>query len=278
MPTTLFEDPQGRRKQLGSCVELPHWADCPGDRPAFVGADLKPETLHAAFRAGFFPWPPATDHWRAWHAEQWGADLEAGRIRTVGSATDFALPWWAPDPRGVLFTGRARMSRRLRPYLRQAGWTATIDRATTAVIGRCGPGRAGESWISPEVAAAYHELAEAGIVHSLEIWSDDDLVGGLFGVLVGGVFSVESGFTAAPNAGHVATLDLAARLAEAGGVLIDVHMTSPHYAKHGAEDIPRERFHEVLTATADRPVELSPERKPVGSLVDFYLSRTSSSE
>ncbi|MGI8667932.1 MAG: leucyl/phenylalanyl-tRNA--protein transferase [Jatrophihabitans sp.] len=250
-------------------MELPRWWDCPGDRPAFVGADLRPETLTAAFRAGFFPWPPATEHWREWHARTWGADLSTGRIRTVGTALDFTLPWWAPDPRGVLVPQRAWLRKRLARYARQSGWTSTVDEATSAVIERCGPQRGVESWLSDELAEAYRQLSGIGLTHSVEIWDGEQLIGGVFGVLVGGIFSAESTFAARSNAGHFAMLELAMRLAAAGGELIDLHMVSPHFAALGAQDLPREQFHRLLDASADQPVILPAGRLEVARLAEL---------
>lgn len=248
-------------------VGLPSWRDCPGDRPAFVGADLSPATVAAAFRAGFFPWPPANEHWQDWHEQTWGADLHAGLIHQVGPDGGFALPWWAPDPRGVLVPHRARLRSSLAQFARHCDWTSTVDLATAEVIRRCGPGRGQESWLGSELADCYTALAGSGLAHSIEIWSGGELAGGAFGVQVGGIFSLESGFGNRSNAGTLALLDLTARFGEAGGELIDLHMVSKHTAALGAEEIPREQYHAVQQAAADRPVRLPGQRRPMAWLV-----------
>ena len=251
-------------------VELPSWRDCPGDRPAFVGADLSPATVAAGFRAGFFPWPPANDYWQEWHDRTWGEDLRAGRIGRVGPGDSFALPWWAPDPRGVLAPRRARLRSSLARFVRHSDWTSTADRVTSEVIRRCGPERGQESWLGAELAASYAALAEDGLTHSIEIWAGEELVAGVFGVLIGGIFSLESGFGRS-NAGTLAALDLAARFGEAGGELIDLHMVSRHTATLGAEELPREQFHTVQQRVCDRTVRLPDERRPVARLVEVLL-------
>lgn len=253
-------------------MELPSWRECPGDRPAFVGADLSPATVAAAFRAGFFPWPPANDDWRKWHDQTWGEDLRDGRIRQVGPGGGFALPWWAPDPRGVLAPGRARIRSTQARFARLSDWTTTLDRATATVIRRCGPERGQESWLGSELAATYIALAAVGTVHSIEVWAGEDLVGGLFGVLLGGVFCLESSFANRSNGGTLATLDLAVRFSEAGGELIDVHMVSSHNASLGAQDLPRERYHGVLGEVRDRDVALPGGRRPVARLTDVLAA------
>lgn len=254
-------------------VELPSWRDCLGDRPAFVGADLSSETVTTAFRAGFFPWPPANDRWKRWHDRTWGDDLRDGRIRRVGADDGFALAWWAPDPRGVLVPGRARMRGSLAQFARRSGWTTTLDQATATVIQRCGPERGQESWLGAELASTYAALADAGAVHSIEVWAGDDLAAGVFGVLVGAVFGLESGFVARSNGGTIATLDLAVRFQDAGGELIDLHMVSPHTAALGADELSRDRFHAVLERARDRRVTLTADRRPVARLAEVLPTR-----
>jgi leucyl/phenylalanyl-tRNA---protein transferase len=221
-----------------------------------IGADLEPATLVDAYRRGIFPWPHP------------GAPL----------------PWFSPDPRGVIPLDGLVVSRSLRTRLRRSGWETTVDRAFAAVLAGCadrprGPGGSGGlkgsppesgneggTWITPPMRAAYLRLHELGHAHSLEVWAGGVLVGGLYGVGVGGVFTGESMFHLATDASKVALVDLVARLAEAGGRLIDVQMVTPHLASLGARDQPRAEFLDLLARVRDDPVRLATDRLPVARL------------
>jgi leucyl/phenylalanyl-tRNA---protein transferase len=209
-----------------------------------VGADLEPATLLDAYRRGIFPWPHP------------GAPL----------------PWFSPDPRGVIPLDGVVVSRSLRARLRRSGWQTTVDRAFAAVIAACADrpaptGVPGEgTWITPPMLAAYRRLHDLGHAHSLEVWAGDALVGGLYGIAVGGVFTGESMFHLATDASKVALVDLTARLAEAGGRLIDVQMVTPHLASLGARDLPRAEFLALLAKVRDHPVRLATDRRPVARL------------
>jgi leucyl/phenylalanyl-tRNA--protein transferase len=210
-----------------------------------IGADLEPSTLVEAYRQGIFPWPHP------------GAPL----------------PWFSPDPRGVIPLDGLVVSRSLRTRLRRSGWETTVDRAFGAVLAGCAdrPGgrrgvEEGGTWITPPMRAAYRRLHDLGHAHSLEVWAGGELVGGLYGVGVGGVFTGESMFHLASDASKVALVDLTARLAEAGACLIDVQMVTPHLASLGARDLPRGEFLELLARVRDQPVRLAADRLPVARL------------
>ena len=234
-----------------------------------IGADLEPATLVDAYRRGIFPWPHP------------GAPL----------------PWFSPDPRGVIPLDGLVVSRSLRARLRRSGWETTVDRAFTAVLAGCadrpgpaagGSGRRGSgnpegvprsieiqrdppegeggTWITPPMRAAYRRLHDLGHAHSLEVWDGAELVGGLYGVGVGGVFTGESMFHLASDASKVAVVDLVARLAGAGACLIDVQMVTPHLASLGARDLPRAEFLALLAKARDQPVRLATDRLPVARL------------
>ena len=217
-----------------------------------IGADLEPATLVDAYRQGIFPWPHP------------GAPL----------------PWFSPDPRGVIPLDGLVVSRSLRARLRRSGWETTVDRAFAAVLAGCAdrppegvgsgkrssPEGGGGTWITPPMRAAYLRLHELGHAHSLEVWAGGALVGGLYGVGVGGVFTGESMFHLATDASKVALVDLVARLVEAGGRLIDVQMVTPHLASLGARDLPRADFLDLLARVRDDPVRLATDRLPVARL------------
>jgi leucyl/phenylalanyl-tRNA--protein transferase len=207
-----------------------------------IGADLEPTTLVDAYRRGIFPWPHP------------GAPL----------------PWFSPDPRGVIPLDGVVVSRSLRARLRNSGWETTVDRAFAAVLAGCAdrPGklREGGTWITVPMRVAYQRLHDLGHAHSLEVWAGDELVGGLYGVGVGGVFTGESMFHLASDASKVGLVDLAARLGEAGGRLIDVQMVTPHLASLGARDLSRAEFLDLLARVRDDPVPLTTDRLPVAPL------------
>ena len=141
-----------------------------------------------------------------------------------------------------------------------------VDTACAEVIDGSADPRRPHGWITPDVRAAYLRLHELGHAHSLEVWAGAELVGGLYGIGVGGVFTGESMFHLASDASKVALVDLTARLTEAGGCLIDVQMVTPHLASLGARDLPRAEFLDLLARVRNDPVRLPGDRLPVARL------------
>jgi leucyl/phenylalanyl-tRNA--protein transferase len=219
---------------------LPDPAEADDDGVVGVGADLSPSTLVDAYRRGIFPWPHP----------------------------GVPLPWFSPDPRGVLYLDEVRVSRSLRQRLRRSGWTTTVDAAFRAVVDGCAKGRGDVgTWISPAMGRAYGRLHDLGWAHSVEVWDGDRLVGGLYGVQVGGVFTGESMFHREDDASKVALVDLAARFHAAGGRLLDVQLTTDHLRSLGARDLERERYLELLAGARDLDVRMAAGRRPVARLV-----------
>ena len=210
-----------------------------GDGVVGVGADLAPGTLVDAYRRGIFPWPHS----------------------------GLPLPWFSPDPRGVIHLDGFHVSRSLRRTLRRSGWETTVDRSFAAVLGGCSerPTDVG-TWITSPMARAYQRLHELGWAHSLEVWDGQRLVGGVYGVQCGGVFTGESMFHREPDASKVALADLCDRLREAGGRLLDVQLTTQHLRTLGAVDIERASFVRILAAARELDVRLSTRRLPVERL------------
>jgi leucyl/phenylalanyl-tRNA--protein transferase len=244
------------------------WDGFPDDAPPVVavGGDLSPATLVAAYRAGAFPWPSgglgSALVLRARNAPL----VRAGRIRYRGRP-GWALPWFSPDPRAVFLPERILVSRSLRATLRRRGWLTTVDAAFEQVIAGCAdrPG----AWITPAMARAYTELHRLGAAHSLEVWSPDEaLIGGLYGVSVGRVFSGESMFHRRPDASKVALVDLGRRLRDAGGLLIDSQSPTDHLIGMGQQIMPRADFRRLLRAVRDDPVDLDRSRQPAARLAD----------
>jgi leucyl/phenylalanyl-tRNA--protein transferase len=204
-------------------VLRPHEADPDGIVGA--GADLEVATLVAAYRSGVFPWP---------HRDQ-------------------PLLWFSPDPRAVIDPADVRVSRSLRRTLRRSGWTTTMGRALPEVMRACAERPAGVgTWITSEMQDAYAELWALGWAQSLEVWEDGELVGGIYGVRIGGVFTGESMFHRRSDASKVALVDLCARLREAGVDLLDVQLPTDHLMTMGARAMSRELFLQHLVRVRDR--------------------------
>lgn len=197
-----------------------------------AGGDLSPRRLLNAYRHGIFPW------------------YSAGQ----------PILWWSPDPRTVLYPGELHVSRSLRKTLRKGEYEVRYDTAFDEVIRHCaaprGDGRG--TWLTEEMVGAYCLLHRLGHAHSAEAWYNGELVGGLYGVAIGGVFFGESMFAHRPDASKVAFADLVMRLNEAGYGLIDCQVASAHLARFGAVSIPRRRFIEELRAACASPVQTAP--------------------
>ena len=194
-----------------------------------VGADLGPGTLLAAYRAGLFPM---------------GLDGVEG-----------PLGWWSPDPRGILPLDRLRVSRSLRQSCRR--FRTTVDAAFEDVVAACAdPSRPG-SWISEEIQEAYACLHRLGWAHSVEVWNPaGELVGGLYGVAVGGLFAGESMFHRERDASKVALVHLVEVLAADGraGRLLDVQWRTDHLATLGVEEVPRREYLRRLRRALELPL------------------------
>ena len=205
-----------------------------------VGADLAPATLVHAYRHGIFPWP----HGR--------------RDR---------LPWFSPEPRAILPLDKLHVAKSLRQRLRRSGWASTVDTAFAEVIVACAhPHGDDGTWITPQMRAAYTELHRLGWAHSIEVWDGARLVGGLYGVLIGGVFTGESMFHHATDASKVAMVELVARLHEAGGAFVDVQLPTDHLQSLGAIAIARSLFLDLLHECRDDPIDMVGDRRPVARL------------
>lgn len=220
--------------------EIPDPRRADRDGVVGVGADLQPATLVEAYRHGVFPWPHE----------------------------GMPLPWFSPDPRGVIRADGIHVSRSLQRTLRRSGWTTTMDTAFAEVVTACSEDRDDGTWITPEMTWAYCRLHEAGWAHSVEVWAGDQLVGGVYGVQLGGVFTGESMFHRVSDASKVALVDLCARLHEAGGSWLDVQVPTVHLRSLGAEEWPRSLFLRRLASVRDAPVRPLADRLEVARLVD----------
>ena len=225
----------------------------PVDHPPFFGGKDDAETALAGLRAGFYPMPepsPADD------------DRRRALLEVRG------LPWHCPHPRSVTRAGEARTNKSMRRSIRRGGWTTTVDAAFDDVLAACVRPGSDNFWLTEDHRATWRDLHARGHAHSLEVWEGDELVGGLFGAQTGGVFFVASLFHRRSNASKVADLDLNARLAQAGGALVDGGgFWYDHLADHGVQQVPREEFLAVLRATRDDDVRLEAAPRPAARLL-----------
>lgn len=239
--------------------------------PVAVGADLSPATLLSAYREGMFVFPSG-DGRRLAHLEaNYGADLRSGRIAVLGDSwPGFSLPWFDPDPRPVLRPRDVHVGRTFRRTLLRSGWTTTVNRAVERVLVQCGPDREKESWLTADLVVTFSKLAEQGYAYSFEVWESDELVGGIFGIRIGGVLSGETGFTKRSGASKAAIVDAVTRVADGGGLLLDTQVPSEHTKSLGAVQIPRAEFRACLVARQDGSVTIPTERRAVADLVARY--------
>lgn len=187
-----------------------------------IAIDITPQVLMKAYACGIFP--------------------------MAESADDPALYWIEPRHRGVLPLDDIHISRRLRRTLRSEPYEVRIDSDFEGVIDGCAgdtPSRP-STWINDRIRELYGELFEMGHCHTVEAWLDDELVGGLYGVHLGGAFFGESMFTRRSDASKIALMHLVAHLIEGEFALLDTQFVTEHLCQFGAEEVERERFQKIL--------------------------------
>ena len=203
--------------QLDDEIWFPHPELAHEEGILAVGGDLKPQRLLTAYYNGIFPW----------------------------FSEEEPIIWWSPDPRMVLWPTDLKMSKSMRKVIRDGVFTMTIDTAFEQVIQACAeqPRRDQDgTWITEDMQHAYIKLHELGFAHSVEVWQGNELVGGLYGVMVGSVFCGESMFARVSNASKFGFILLVQALQQAGCTMVDCQTHTDHLASLGAAEIPREEF------------------------------------
>ena len=192
-----------------------------------IGGQLTVERLLDAYRHGIFPWPIYEED---------------------------PMLWWSPDPRAILPLEGMRISRRLRRRIRASEFRMTCNLAFESVIRCCskGPGRQGGTWLTAEMIEAYCLLHREGHAHSVEAWKNDELVGGTYGVSIGGFFAAESMFYRARDASKVSLAALVGHLRRRGYALLDVQQWTPHTGRLGVREVPRQEYLGMLREAVDR--------------------------
>ncbi|MGB3411647.1 MAG: leucyl/phenylalanyl-tRNA--protein transferase [Microthrixaceae bacterium] len=214
-----------------------HDADPEG--PVAIGGDLNPGTLLAAYRHGLFPMP-------------------IGRRR---------LGWWSPDPRGVLVPNDAHQSRSLERSMRQ--FEFRVDTSFAQVVDGCADPSRPHGWITGDIKAAYTLLHRLGWAHSVETFFDGELVGGLYGICIGGLFAAESKFHSRTDASKAAVITLARIMSPTPGSLIDVQWATPHLETLGVREIDRDSYIELSAVARDLPSPIE-FRDDVSNSVDSW--------
>ncbi|WP_052417576.1 leucyl/phenylalanyl-tRNA--protein transferase [Cellvibrio mixtus] len=204
--------------------------ECALDEPnglLAVGGDLSPERILAAYHRGIFPWFNPDD----------------------------PILWWSPSPRTVIYPHQLHLSRSLRKLLRKEIYRVTFDNCFEDVMRACAQPRsyADGTWISEDIIAGYTELHRRGFAHSVEVWQENQLVGGLYGIALGKVFFGESMFSRADNASKFGFAHLVRQLCEWNFELIDCQVANDHLFSLGAIEIPREEFQKILVNFVREP-------------------------
>lgn len=182
------------------------------------GGDLSVERLLLAYRSGIFPWYNKGD----------------------------PICWWSPDPRFVLFPQNVHVSESMRKILRREIFEIRLDTHFTEVMKHCSTAH-GRTWILPEMIEAYTRLHQARYAHSVEVWQNDQLVGGLYGVHIGNVFCGESMFSLVSNASKAAFIVMARLMSEIGVSVVDCQFETEHLTSLGGQNISRDEYIHILT-------------------------------
>ena len=209
-------------------VELPDARRANREGIVALSRTMNPGLVLQAYRKGIFPWP-----------------IMQG-----------VVPWASPDPRAVYPLGPPRWPRHVR-RARGLAYTVTFDRSFREVLTACGEARSEGTWITPDVLATYSELHALGWAHSAEVWSEGELVGGLYGLAVGSLFAGESMFHARTGASKVAFAAVVERLLEREFTVFDVQVMSPHLATLGCVEVPRSEYLRLVEAAVDQPRKFS---------------------
>lgn len=188
-----------------------------------MGGDLSPARLLAAYRLGIFPWFSIGD----------------------------PILWWCPDPRAVLLPEQFHLSRSMKRFHQRSPYQVTLNQRFSEVIAGCAQDRQEGTWITWEVQQAWYRLHELGHAHSVEVWQEGELVGGLYGLALGQIFCGESMFSLRENASKTALLVFSRWFAQQEGKLIDCQVLNAHTQSLGAVEISRAHYLQQVNALAD---------------------------
>lgn len=217
--------------------EKPHFpppSEAGPDGLLITGGSLAPAWMMEAYKSGIFPMPLHYEHRRT-------------------------LAWFSPDPRGILELDAFHVSRRLARRLRRGEFRLTINAAFSQVVEACSAPRPHDTgcWLTLAMQNAYQTLHQLGTAHSVEVWSDGKLAGGVFGIAIGGLFAGESMFSRRTDGSKAALAFLVNHLRQRGFALLDVQWTNEHTRSLGAVDISRDEYLRRLASAISLPVSLT---------------------
>jgi leucyl/phenylalanyl-tRNA--protein transferase len=241
-----------------------------GDLPVAFCGDLSPASLLSAYRHGIVPLPADSEYARDISEFRYEQEVADGLIGVVGDADPYLAAWWSPDPRPVIGVAEVHLGHNARKQLRRNDMRTTANRSFLEVAEQCRAERE-PRWLTDTLLQSMAELHREGWAHSIEVWLDDDLIGGALCVGLGPVLSGDSIFSRYPDAGRVAVADMAARLAQAGGLRIDAQWDSQYLRSLGAQMLPREQYLRSLTVPAQRTV-LPEAPLPARRLIEQHVS------
>lgn len=193
-------------------IEFPDPERADPDGLVGVGGDLHPLNLMSAYSKGIYPW------------------------------STNPVTWWSPDPRAIFELDKFHIGRSLKRFLRQTSFHVTMDAQFQGVIEGCRENRKEGSWIDDEIQDAYIEFHELGYAHSVEVWDENNLVGGVYGIAIKGLFAGESMFSRKTNASKLALVELTKHLNKQGFHFMDIQMLTPVTEYLGAIEIPRKEY------------------------------------
>ncbi|NJL75659.1 MAG: leucyl/phenylalanyl-tRNA--protein transferase [Saprospiraceae bacterium] len=198
-----------------------------------MGGDLSPRRLLLAYQIGIFPWFNPDD----------------------------PIIWWSPDPRFVLFPEELKVAKSMRTYFNNPRFRLTLDQHFETIMRCCQnvyrKGQGGGTWITEDMVNGYCQLHKMGYAHSIEVWQDNQLVGGLYGIALGKCFFGESMFSKVPNASKFGFISLVRKLQKLGYQLIDCQQPTQYLSSLGARAIPRKEFLAILEKNRQFPTDIS---------------------
>lgn len=231
-------------------INFPHPELANEDGILAIGGDLSIERLLIAYNNGLFPWYNPDD----------------------------PILWWSPDPRFVLFPEELKIAKSMRSYFNQKKFSVTFDKNFDAVIRNCQSqprkGQSGDTWISEDMIKAYCNLHQEGYAHSVEVWKDQTLVGGLYGVSLGKIFFGESMFSKVSNASKFGFITLVKYLISKDYTLIDCQQETRHLQSLGGKNISRNAFLKRITENQKFPTtpgkwdQLTEDKNPLDYVLD----------
>ena len=228
---SMFDQEYYHISQLGMDHIFPNPRYASDEGLLAFGGDLSPNRLLVAYRKGIFPWYAEGD----------------------------PVLWWSPDPRLLLYSGKFKTRKSFARVLRSGKFQVTFDSCFSEVIGQCAlvprEGQGG-TWLNPEMQEAYTQLHSQGFAHSVEVWQEEKLVGGLYGIALGGAFFGESMFSLVSDASKVAFRALSDVLGGRGYDFIDCQMKTEHLMRLGAVEVDREHYLDQLERALTKPSDV----------------------